>query len=170
MNGAAPRPARQPRRWPVGGLLLGLALFVGCAVFSPPAFEAMETQTARVDWAHAGGAGTWPVTFETGEADLFRIVVLDEKPVLTLTRARGEWTATGPLARGTWRGTWNTAPPEVAGWLCLAEAFEGGRHAAEGVSEFRTGRMSVRYSRIAGELVEFELAAVASDDRFRVRF
>jgi hypothetical protein len=156
--------------WPGLAAAACMALLAGCVVMPPPSFTAIESRTAAVEWRHGGDPETFRVEFESGDADSLRIVVFREKRLLALVRVRGEWIATGALAHGGWRGTWNTAPPEISGWLCLAEAFDGGLHAPQGDSEFRTGRMSVRYSKSPEGLREFELAAVATNDRFRVRF
>lgn len=146
-----------------------LWLLAGCATVTPD-FEVRETKSAAVEWRMEGERVELRAEYSRGDGDALRLVVIRGRPVLVLTRMRGEWIASGVLARGGWRGNWNTAPRELGGWLCLAEAIDAGGHAPEGLSEFRTGRMSVRYAKPGGVLREIELAAVATDDRFRVRF
>lgn len=148
---------------------LAMWLLAGCATVAP-VFEARQTTTAVVEWSVGEESIELRAEYSSGDGDALRLVVFRDRPVLVLTRMHGEWTASGVLAQGSWRGTWNTAPGELGGWLCLAEAIAGGGHAPEGVSEFRTGRMSVRYAKPGGVLREIELAVVATDDRFRVRF
>lgn len=152
------------------GFIALLTALIGCAGGGSGSFVALESRPATVDWSSDGGLETLSLKFSRGAGDDVRMEVKHTKSVLTLTRRNGEWVASGVLSEGGWRGTWNTAPQKLGGWLCLAEAMDGAAHAPDGESEIRTGRMSVRYSKSGGVLRQIELAAVASDDRFRVRF
>ncbi len=159
---------RLPRR--LAGLLLSAGLALAACAISPLPFVAGTSRTAAVVWRNASGVHAGHVDFQSGVGLDLRLIVRTDASVLTLTRSRGEWTAVGPLAGRGWRGPENAAPPALLGWFSLAEAWEGAATVADGDTEVRTGRISVRYLREGGELSRFELVSVTGGERFRVSF
>jgi hypothetical protein len=154
-------------------LLLAVLAGIGLsACATPPAkkFAATASRSGVVEWRRDGRQISAHAVFETGVAGAFRVVVGADKPVLVLTRSGGEWTASGPIASRGWHGAGNTAPATLAGWMCVAEAFEGAAFAPPGASDVRTGRFTVRYTKQGDVLAGFELVVVATGDRFRVSF
>lgn len=154
-------------RWAAAAALL----LAGCALHpSPPVFRPTASRHALVTWRSGATALRADLDFQTGASGALRLLVVKDAPLLTLTRSGGEWTAAGPLAGRGWRGAWNAAPASLAGWLCLAEAYEGASSAPDGDSDVRTGRFSVRYAKRGAELRAFDLLDVATGGRFRVLF
>ncbi|MDD5198847.1 MAG: hypothetical protein PHC88_03510 [Terrimicrobiaceae bacterium] len=145
-------------------------LLAGCAIAPRAAFQPTASRHAIVTWRNGANLLVADMDFQTGANGALRLLVAKDAPLLALTRAGGEWTAVGPLARNGWRGAWNTAPAPLAGWLCLAEAYEGASAAPDGDSDVRTGRFSVRYAKHGADLQVFELLDVATGGRFRVHF
>lgn len=150
-------------------LALLVLLLAGCAI-TPPAFEPAASRRALVNWRHGAESLTADVIFQKDAGGGLRLVVNKGVTLFTLTRTGGEWTASGPMARGGWRGTWNTAPAALADWICLAEAWEGAPAAHDGVNDVRTGRLSVRYTKRGEKLSAMELVCAATGDRFRALF
>ncbi len=145
-------------------------LLVGCAVTLPD-FAATESRRAAVSVKGDVGALEARGVFERDQNENVRITILsDEEMMLTLARIPGGWAAVGPLAKGGFSGHPDNAPPYLAGWIVLGEAFEAAAHMDGQKSEYRNGRLSVKFTFEEVHLSTMEVVAVATGERYRVRF
>ncbi len=109
--------------------------------------------------------------FERDQSENVRITVeSDDEVMLRLARIPGGWAAVGPLAKGGWQGHPDTAPPYLAGWVVLGEAFEAATHMDGRKAEYRNGRLSVVFTFEEVHLSSMEVRAIATGERYRVRF
>ncbi len=150
-----------------GLLMLSLA---GCAVTLP---EFAPTETRRAAVSVKGEVGTLEArgVFQRDQAGNVRITIeSDEEAMLTLARIPGGWAAVGPLAKGGWEGHPDNAPPYLAGWVVLGEAFEAATHMDGRKAEYRSGRLSVIFTFEEVHLKSMEVRAIATGERYRVKF
>ncbi len=154
---------------------LGLAgcaavFLVGCAVTLPD-FAATESRRAAVSVKGDVGELEARGTFARDQAGNVRITIeSDEEVMLTLARIPGGWAAVGPLAQGGFSGHPDNAPPYLSGWIVLGEAFEAATHMQGRKAEYRNGRLSVTFTFEEVHLSSMEVVAVATGERYRVRF
>ncbi len=157
----------------VKGLILAACaagFLVGCAV-TLPEFAPTETRRAAVSVKGDVGALEARGIFERDQGENVRITIeSDEEMMLTLARIPGGWAAVGPLAKSGWQGHPDNAPPYLAGWIVLGEAFEAAAHMDGQKAEDRNGRLSVKFSFEEVHLSSMEVVAVATGERYRVRF
>lgn len=153
-------------------LATGAALgMTGCTTVTLPEFAPTESRRASV--SVKGDVGTLEArgVFERDQAENVRITIeSNEEEMLTLARVPGGWAAVGPLAKGGWEGHPDNAPPYLAGWVVLGEAFEAATHMDGRKAEYRSGRLSVVFTFEEVHLSSMEVVAVATGERYRVRF
>jgi hypothetical protein len=143
---------------------------VGCAV-TLPEFAATESRRAAVSVKGDVGALEARGIFERDQAQNVRITIeSDDAVMLKLARIPGGWAAVGPLAKGGWQGHPDNAPPYLAGWVVLGEAFEAAAHMDGQKLEYRSGRLSVKFTFEEVHLRTMEVVAVATGERYRVQF
>ncbi|MGC1481611.1 MAG: hypothetical protein WA771_14015 [Chthoniobacterales bacterium] len=146
-------------------------VLTGCAV-SLPEYEPVESRRATITLRGLGQELRAIGIFERDQNDRVRLVIRSNNEIiLTLVSVPGGWVAVGPLAGGRgWQGHPDEAPVEVAGWIVLAEAYEASAHVKANNSEYRNGRLSANFRFEEIHLASMDVVAVATEDRYAVRF
>lgn len=91
------------------------------------------------------------------------MTVQKQQVLLLIVRSGDRWSASGPLARGGWSGTGESAPLALAGWITLAETLGTIRGASESLDAMVTGSTRARWTRTSAEIIPAE-----TGEQFRV--
>lgn len=136
----------------------------GCATVAPPLPPGMDwTRTGLVNWARSESSLTAEIDFGGNAAGDLAMTVQKQQVLLLIVRSGDRWSASGPLARGGWSGTGESAPLALAGWITLAETLGTIRGASESLDAMVTGSTRARWTRTSAEIIPAE-----TGEQFRV--
>ncbi len=140
------------------------ALFNGCA--SPrdvPISTLSITKRGLVNWTH--GSSSVSADIEFGEDDQGGMILAVEKQqrLLTLTGSDHRWSATGPMAGSGWRGSRESVPLRLAGWITLVETLSYIQRAPMSVDALVSGSVRARWTES-----DIEIISADTGERFRV--
>lgn len=137
--------------------------------WTPP----IQNSRASFLWKHTGGslAGDADITNDVRGNAVIRLTKDLPKPLLEITSMTdGHFSATGPLAGGTWSGDASRAPLRIRLWTSLAAAWRGAHAARDGRQEVQTDTYRAAVWKEAGRIREITVSSSDNNEVIRLVF
>lgn len=148
-------------------------LLAGCAArVERTPFQPIDRSLGRALLENRKEAVVFDFIVESDKDHRVRLAFSKENSgtLLVFERTHGTWVVTRADGRRVWSGPSSDAPPALAIWMAIAEAWEAGKHLGNGETEAHTPLWRCYFRKKAGHLAEVIVVPAEGGERARVQF